>query len=385
LIRTEAEGRERFEARATVRRVLSEFDPQDGELEALRAQRGALEERAARQKTLAKLIHVLAEGDGALLDSLYDAANELDGQQVLPDSSAELEEAAALVEGVAAAVRREHDAVERGDELAAVRQRLADFRSAAERLGTSPDRLASLWSEAQADLAPAELAARLSAAERALELEEEALAPLVTRLSRARVRAGQRLAKAVTAQLPGLGLGDARFQIRLEQDGVGRDSVAFSFAAHRGADASGLEQASGGELARLFLAIGLEVAGRADERLLVFDEVDQNVGARLGRAVGICLRGIAKGRQVLTITHLAPVAAQAHRHLKVAKTGAGGSRRGVARATVMALDGEARVEELALMIRGAPLTQAALEQARELLEEATGKPGIRRRRSARIA
>ena len=138
---------------------------------------------------------------------------------------------------------------------------------------------------------------------------------------------------------------------------------------------AGLDRASGGELARLFLAVGMCIARSDTARgasgrtpgCFIFDEVDQNVGARLGAAVGACLAGIGRRRQVLVITHLAPVAARADRHLRVVKE--------KGRAQIVVVTGDARLEELALMIRGAPVTKASLEQAAELLRE-----GRKRRR-----
>ena len=140
----------------------------------------------------------------------------------------------------------------------------------------------------------------------------------------------------------------------------GADRVEVRFSANPTLPLGGLDQASGGELGRVFLALGLEAPANA--ALLVFDEVDQNVGARLGTAVGACLERMSHSRQVLAITHLAPVAARARLHHRITK------RAGVTR--VETLEGEDRVDELALMIRGEPLTEASRAQARELLIEA---------------
>lgn len=164
----------------------------------------------------------------------------------------------------------------------------------------------------------------------------------------------------------------------------GADLVQLRFSANPALPLGGLDQASGGELGRVFLALGLEAPANA--ALLVFDEVDQNVGARLGAAVGACLERMSHSRQVLAITHLAPVAARARLHHRITK------RKGVTRVETLA--GEDRVEELALMIRGEPLTEAARAQARELLEEAQEsvlrskaqrKPRAKKRSSAKTS
>ena len=147
----------------------------------------------------------------------------------------------------------------------------------------------------------------------------------------------------------------------------GDDSVELRFSANPALPLGSLREASGGELGRVFLALGLEAP--ADAALLVFDEVDQNVGARLGSAVGACLDRMSRSRQVLAITHLAPVAARAKLHHRITKRG------GVTQ--VETLTGERRVEELALMIRGEPITPAARAQARELLDEAHAAAGMK--------
>ena len=208
-------------------------------------------------------------------------------------------------------------------------------------------------------------------------------------------------ASAFSAPTPGAGRSDSRdgapgrrdpLEIRALEPEVasdhpsphGADLVQLRFSANPALPLGGLDQASGGELGRVFLALGLEAPANA--ALLVFDEVDQNVGARLGTAVGACLERMSHSRQVLAITHLAPVAARARLHHRITK------RKGVTRVETLA--GEDRVEELALMIRGEPLTEAARAQARELLEEAQEsvlrskapkKPRAKKRSSAKTS
>jgi DNA repair protein RecN (Recombination protein N) len=100
-----------------------------------------------------------------------------------------------------------------------------------------------------------------------------------------------------------------------------------------------------------------------DVPLLVFDEVDANVGGEIGRVVGEKMAAIAKNHQVLCVTHLAQVASQADHHVRVAKLTDGKT----SRTTLAALGAEERVEELARMLGGVELTQAAREHAREML------------------
>jgi DNA repair protein RecN (Recombination protein N) len=122
--------------------------------------------------------------------------------------------------------------------------------------------------------------------------------------------------------------------------------------------------ASGGELARVSLALKARLAAADRTPVLVFDEVDAEVGGRLGPAVAEKLRAVAAGRQVLVVTHLASIAAAADQHLRVTKEVAGGRTT----AAVEELAGEARVRELAEMLHGEGQADRGIEAARDLLK-----------------
>ncbi len=378
-----AEGRSEREA-------LRELAPEPGEYAARCAELERLEERERERATVAALCARL-DGDDvrggreALLDGLYAAAREL--ERVTPrwpelaEASAALADAAALVDEAARHVRGAHeDAAGADGALEEARARVQAYRALARRLRTTPETLAARLEELEAEGDPAALAERRAVAERRLRAERKALLAAAQALLAGRRRAAEELAAAVAAALPPLGLAGASFVVAVTEalpaaDALpgpdGCDEVAFRFAAG-GAAPAPLEQASGGELSRLALALGARVsAGRA---VLLFDEVDQNVGARLGAAVGTCLADLAEGRQVLAVTHLAPVAARAAHHLRIVREGE--------RTRAEPLVGEARLQELALMIRGEPITAAALEQARELLSESPGRPRTRAKRAA---
>ena len=194
------------------------------------------------------------------------------------------------------------------------------------------------------------------------------------RLSAARRAAGERLAQTVQAELAPLKLDKARFQTTVEvlteaQAGpAGMDRVEFQVATNPGAPFGGLgDIASGGELARFALALKAALAGRGDgpSPVMIFDEVDQGVGGAVADAVGARLKRLAQDGQVLVVTHSPQVAARADAHWKVAKEATGGAD-GL-RTVVQVLDARAREEEIARMLAGAEITDAARAAARALM------------------
>lgn len=229
-----------------------------------------------------------------------------------------------------------------------------------------------------ADAARARLEALERRADRQAELEarcqsiDRDLARAAGDLSRRRETAALQLAKAVDRELADLRLVGAKFVVRVQPQGdievTGQDRVEFAIIANGNEDARPIARvASGGELARIALALKT-VLSRADERTtLIFDEVDAGVGGRTAPVVGEKLRGVASaGHQVLCVTHMAQVAAYADAHYVVSKlTSSGGS----ACTSVSVLSGDERIDELAAMLSGTA-TASSRESARELLSRA---------------
>ena len=196
---------------------------------------------------------------------------------------------------------------------------------------------------------------------------DAALASDASCVGEGRQAAAQRLEPRATDVLRTLALPHARFQVDLvPRDALGpygAERVRFRFGANRGEPTAPLaDVASGGELSRVMLA--LHAAAGSSVPTLVFDEVDAGLGGRTGRAVGRVLAGLAAGRQVVVVTHLAQVAAFADRHLRVDKV----ERDGRTVTRVDALTGDERIRELARMLAGDD-GAAALEHARTLLTD----------------
>ena len=213
------------------------------------------------------------------------------------------------------------------------------------------DRLAALAAaEARAAALDGEIArARVRVA------DEEAL------VARARRLAAPLLASEIETTLHDLAMPSARFAIEVGGDASG-DHVSFELAANPGEPALPLAKAaSGGELSRTMLAVRLALTDAPG--VLVFDEVDAGVGGRAATAVGAALAGLGHYAQVLVVTHLAQVAAQADHQVEVRKVEEGGRTR----SEVTVLDGPGRVVEVSRMLSGTPDSEAARRHARELL------------------
>lgn len=193
---------------------------------------------------------------------------------------------------------------------------------------------------------------------------------LATELTEKRHAAASRLAQAVTAELSALAMPNAALHVAVSDGGSltthGRDHVALLLAPHPGADAVALGKgASGGELSRVMLALEVVIAGSDPVPTFVFDEVDAGVGGASALEIGRRLDVLAQSSQVIVVTHLAQVAAFANNHLRVVKDTDGQ----VTTSSVVVLEGEERVSELARMLGGMADSQTALSHARELIEK----------------
>jgi DNA repair protein RecN (Recombination protein N) len=215
----------------------------------------------------------------------------------------------------------------------------------------------------------------VAVAERERDKARADLESAAGRLSKARVEGARRMQKAVAAELDGLRLEGARLAVELrpraEIAPEGAELVEMMFSANPGEPLAPLARvASGGELARLMLAI--KTVGADADRLptLVFDEVDAGIGGEAAIQVGLRLKALGTKRQVLVVTHLAQIASFADHHLLVEKS-PGADGRNVVSVRELSSDDE-RAAELARMMSGG-VTPKALARARELLDEARQK------------
>ena len=206
----------------------------------------------------------------------------------------------------------------------------------------------------------------------AMRAQEQKLADayhaLATKLSKARAKASKSLSAAVTAAMQDLSMSGGRFDIAFQACDAaahGLEQVEFLVAGHAGTTPRPLAKvASGGELARIALAISVIASSATATPTLIFDEVDSGIGGGVAEVVGRLLKRLGQDRQVLCVTHLPQVASQASQHFQVSK-GTMSDGRTVSR--IERLSASDRVEEIARMLGGLEITATTRKHARELL------------------
>ncbi|WP_417469856.1 DNA repair protein RecN [Maricaulis sp.] len=256
-------------------------------------------------------------------------------------------------------------------QLESVEERLFALRALARKHEVDVDELPALHIRFADQLDAIENAGeRIAEAEKSVQAAQALYRDAAGALTRSRDKAAQKLAAAVASELPPLKMDKAQFRVALTTDNdragpEGCDQVRFEVSTNPGAPFGALDKiASGGELSRFGLALKVALAGEDDGRVLVFDEVDQGVGGAVADAVGRRLKRLARTGQTLVVTHSPQVAALADHHWKIIKEDDG---KGGVRTVLVQLDGEARREEIARMLSGAEVTDAARAQADQLM------------------
>jgi DNA repair protein RecN (Recombination protein N) len=318
----------------------TEFSGVAGAVQALAVAAGAMEGVAgvdAELDALAERCRALAIEAGDLAGELRSYGERLDGE-----------------EGALQAVEERLQALERllrkhGGSIVAVLDHASAARTRRERL-------------LGAEVAMARTSERMAAAREALHAHVQAL-------REARMQAAPRLTQAVSEQLAALAMPEAAFSVALserEPGADGGDVVELLIAPNPGVAAGPLREiASGGELSRVMLAL-MSVANAGSQAALVFDEVDAGIGGHTARAVGERLRELARGRQVICITHLPQIAALAARHFSIVKD----TQADPTQTVVVTLGERETVSELMRMMGAAESDASARRHARELRKAA---------------
>jgi DNA repair protein RecN (Recombination protein N) len=315
----------------------------------------------ALERARERALHAGAPADGAAMTRLTAACDAVDRALV------EAQEASAAIDSVAETFEFEPDRLEKTEE------RLFALRAMARKLNVATENLPAVRADFAARLQAIETSGEaLKAAEEEAASARDGYIYAAEALTTERRAAGDRLAVAVEAELAPLKLDKAKFRVAVEalpEDRVGptgMDRVAFEISTNPGAPFGPMEAiASGGELARFALALKAALAGRGTgpQPLMIFDEVDQGVGGAVADAVGLRLKRLAENAQVLVVTHSAQVAARSDAHWRISKSGDDQSTR----TKVEPLSPAQREEEIARMLSGAEVTEAARAAARALI------------------
>ncbi|MBP7475038.1 MAG: DNA repair protein RecN [Pyrinomonadaceae bacterium] len=204
-----------------------------------------------------------------------------------------------------------------------------------------------------------------------LDVAADAYMKAASVLHDARTKAALKFSKAVEQDLQAVALEKAKFEVRFTESETfsanGNDIVEFYFSANPGEPPRPLAKvASGGEASRLMLILKTVAKGEPNGKTAVFDEIDIGIGGRVAEAVGRKLKDLAASQQVFCVTHQPQIASLADRHFVVEKTLAANKTR----VTVRELDASARVDEIARMLAGEQITDAARENARTMLAAA---------------
>ncbi|MES2024835.1 MAG: DNA repair protein RecN [Pseudomonadota bacterium] len=251
--------------------------------------------------------------------------------------------------------------------LREVEIRLENLHSTSRKFRVAPDDLPQELETLSAQLKQLADASDLDALRAQEEKLKAAYTSAAQKLTKARSKAAKALGDAVTAAMQELSMTGGKFAIALqpcEPASYGLEQIEFMVAAHAGTTPRPLAKvASGGELARIALAISVITSSATATPTLIFDEVDSGIGGGVAEVVGRLLRRLGQDRQVLCVTHLPQVASQANQHFQVSKQ----SNHGKTVSSIDALDANARVEEIARMLGGLEITATTRTHARELL------------------
>jgi DNA repair protein RecN (Recombination protein N) len=368
-------------------REIEELDPSAGEESELEGERARLRHAEKLSNATQAAADRLYEGEGAVCDELARVSTDLDGAAAIDPSLAPLarsvEAARSELADVARALSRYAGGIEANPErLAEVDERWFRLQKLLRKHGPTTVELVAYREDLKRQVA------ELAGADHLIgELEsrrEACLAEVVSEartLSRKRRDAAAKLADAIGKELAGLGMGRARVVVdvspvpspqagelpsvdgaRLTSSGI--DRVEFLIAPNKGEDPRPLRRiASGGELSRALLALKRVLAEKGPAGLYVFDEVDAGVSGAIAEVIGRAIADVARHRQVLCITHLPQIAALADTQYVVDKTEA----KGRTTSSVRRLGDDERVEEIARMIGGVRVGDAARRAAVELL------------------
>jgi len=353
---------------------LDKLSPQPGEWEEVNAEHRRLSHSANLIDGVQGALTALSESDEAMITHLASIVSKVrdlaEIDPALNDVLAALEPAEIQLQEAAYSLSHYAQKLELDpDRLAQVEKRLDALHSAARKFRLQPETLPDEHETRRAQLAALDAAADLDSLHAAEAKAHEAFVAEAKKLSKARAKAGKALGAAVTTGMQELSMKGGSFEVALvplpEGGAHGLEQVEFRVAGHAGVPLRPLAKvASGGELARISLALAVIASAASPTPTLIFDEVDTGIGGGVAEVVGRLLHQLGEARQVLCVTHLPQVAARGDHHFQVTKTGNG---KGGTVSSVVSLDKASRVEEVARMLGGLEITPTTRKHAKEML------------------
>lgn len=324
-----------------------------------------------------RAIEGLTDGDNSAFDTMAGVMGALEElSQVVPDASTWREDARTVSVQIQELCRSLEQYAGRVDGDPARLQWLEERKSLYENLkrkyGDSVESVLAFLGDAENRLEQLQARdERLADVDQRIQAQEQRLRKSGSALSADRNKASTRLGEAITKALRDLGFSEGAFNIALQccdPGPTGTDGVEYMFAPNVGEGQRPLRSiASSGEISRVMLATKSVLAGHDRVPVLIFDEIDANLGGEIGNAVGVRLAAVAGSHQVICITHLPQVAVHGTTHLAVRKD----IKKNRTYTKIEELKGTHRSEEIARMLAGDEASRVALKHARELLKSAS--------------
>ena len=357
---------------------LDQLSLEPNEIESLEQKHKRLANAEELKRSTLQASHQLKADDGS---DIYSSLNQictqvsalLENDQNLQSTNQSLEEAFTIICECASDLRSYAESIEIDpEELFQTEERLNSIDQVCRKHKAQPNELIELHEKLSNELNRlTRPECDLDALQALLEQTENTYKELANKISKKRQGVASKLSKGITQALAKLGMEKARVDIAINYDdqasftSFGLDAIVINAQTNPGQKMLPLSQvASGGELSRISLAIQMIAVDKLDVPVLIFDEVDSGVGGAVAEVVGRELRTIGEQRQVMCITHLAQVAANAHHHYRVNKH----SEDSDTASAIEYLSRSDRITEIARMLGGVTLTENTYLHAQEMLE-----------------
>ena len=354
---------------------LTELSPQEGEWANIQSEHARLANGAKLIGGCQEAIEVLSDADNSLESSLSKVCGNIgalaEHDPALSSISESLQSAQIQLDEAIHGLNRYLQKLDLDPaRLEQVEERMQALHGASRKYRTEVDELPKLLLETTERLEALTASQNIDALREKVMQEEASYLKFAKQLSQKRSKAAAELGQLVTDAMQDLSMAGGRLEIALsplpEGGSHGLEQIEFLVAGHAGSTPRSLAKvASGGELARISLAISVITSKASFIPTLIFDEVDAGIGGAVAETVGKLLHQLGQSHQILCVTHLPQVAAQGNHHLKVSKSQNGDKTV----SQVHPLGRTERVEEVARMLGGATITDTTRRHARELLEQ----------------